>query len=311
MPKSKADEFAMTQSDMEIVKTLVGRLDGLPWNELLRKAGLSPRTLSKRLERLQTLGFVSRFVDEKAHPPRVIYRFRQDEPPTKGDVSLSYEALRSFNYMRKLYILTLGRAPRVSSESGVAELIKSWYSRLYPYFLWCLYYGSRVETPYAEEQIKKFYLNALKAEVSTIIRSSKNNREQFLKLTAFSWNDLRDKDLKNEIEEGKLSFVSSFPTDLQDLAESFYFFYLNKRIESWDSMLEEFKLIVEDSACARVRREFEEHFGREVSEYRLTRFLNVLASINPVQSRPATARDSSEKGVNEQRAITQAEKTRT
>ena len=52
-------------------------------------------------------------------------------------------------------------------------------------------------------------------------------------------------------------------------------------------MLEEFKLIVEDSGRAHIRRDFEEHFGREVPEYRLTRFLKALESISPMQSRPS------------------------
>jgi hypothetical protein len=78
-----------------------------------------------------------------------------------------------------------------------------------------------------------------------------------------------------EFMEGKSFFVSQFPPDLQDLAESFFCFYLDKRIDSWASPLEEFSLIVKDRY---VKREFESHLGKKVPKYRLERFLDKLTS---------------------------------
>jgi DNA-binding transcriptional ArsR family regulator len=263
---------------MTIIAALLGHDKGLLWSELEEKTGLAPRTLSKGLKRLQDLRLVIRVVDENAYPPRAIYRFDQSVPPTKGDIGLVYEALRSFNYIRKLDMLTA----EATSKTERANPVKTYYSRLYPYFLWCLYYGSKAETAYAEEQIKKFFLDALKGKLTgTIHHADKQREESVRNLITLSWSDLKEKELKSEIMEGKRFFVSCFPVDLQDLAENFFYFYLDKRIDSWENILEEFKLIVNDKY---VRRDFESHFGKEVPKYRLARFLNVLTDVSRTKS---------------------------
>jgi hypothetical protein len=234
---------------------------------------LSPRGLSIRLEKLENLRGGLRVVDESAHPPIAIYKLDQSAPPTEGDVSLVYDALRSFNYIRKLYAFT-GRA--AISKADLTDLLHVYYSRLYPYFLWCLYYGSKAETVYAEQAITKFYLDELKGKVSGTIHP--RGREEFLrKLIALSWGDLKEKELKNGIAEGKAFFVSQFPSDLRDLAGSFFYFYLDKRFDSWERPLEEFKLIVDNKY---VRRDFENHYGQKIPRYRLAKFLNLLKSSN-------------------------------
>jgi len=270
-------EITFAKSDMTIIAALLDHDKGLLWSELQEKAGLSPRTLSKRLKRLQELRLVIRVVDEGAYPPRAIYRFDQSVPPTKGDLGLVYEALRAFNYIQKLDMLTT----KAASKTDQANPIKIYYSRLYPYFLWGLYYASKAETTYAEEQIKKFFLDALKKKLGVFHDDDKQREESVRNLITFSWNDLNEKELKSEIMEGKSLFVSHFPADLQDLAESFFHFYLDKRIDSWESILEEFKLIVNDKY---IREDFESHFGREVPEHRLARFLNVLTDVNRKKS---------------------------
>jgi hypothetical protein len=203
--------------------------------------------------------------------PRAIYRLDQSISPTEGDVSLVYEALRSFNYLSKLDKFT-GKA--VGSRTHWKASVKTYFSRLYPYFLWCLYYGSNAETAKAEERVIRFYLDEMKRKIAGTFHP--DGHEDFVrKSIAFSWNDLKENQLKKEIMEGKSFFVSQFPPDLQDLAKSFFCFYLNKRIDSWASPLEEFSLIAKDR---HVKREFESHFGKKVPKYRLERFLDKLTS---------------------------------
>lgn len=266
-------EITFAKSDMTIIAALLDHDRGMLWSELQEKAGLSPRTLSKRLKRLQELRLVIRIVDDSAYPPRAIYRFDQTVPPTKGDLGLVYEALRAFNYIQKLDMLTT----KAASKTDRTNPIKIYYSRLYPYFLWSLYYASKAETDYAEEQIKKFFLDALKKKLSIMHHADKEHEKFVRNLITFSWNDLKEKELKSEIIEGKSLFVSHFPADLQDLVESFFCFYLDKRVDSWESILEEFKLIVNDKY---IRKDFESYFGREIPEYRLTRFLNILTDMS-------------------------------
>jgi DNA-binding Lrp family transcriptional regulator len=277
MTSEQDEKIAFTKSDITLIAALLNHVEGTLWSALQEETGLSPRTLSKRLKKLQDLRFVVRTVDHSAYPPRAIYKLDQSASPTKGDLGLVYEALRAFNYIRKLDMLTAEAA----SKTGRANPIKIYYSRLYPYFLWCLYYGSKAETIYTEEQIEKFFLDALKGKLKGTIHADKQDGGPVRNLINLSWSDLKEKELKSEIVEGKSFFVSRFPADLQDLAENFFYFYLDKRIDSWKSILEDFKLIVDDKY---VRLDFESHFGKKVPEYKLVRFLNVLMDVSRTKS---------------------------
>jgi len=166
----------------------------------------------------------------------------------------------------------------VSSRADLAKLIKVQYSRLYPYFLWCLYYGSKAETDFTEEQIKKFYFDRLKGQINNMIRPrKKRQKEYFRKWIDLSWNDFKEKEFKNEIGEAKRFFVSYFPSDLQDIADSFFHFHLDREVESWNNMLDEFKQIADNKYK---RRDFESYYGKKIPKDRPTKFLDVLTGIS-------------------------------
>lgn len=265
---------------MQIIKALQDSSDGLRWNELIEKTNLSPRTLSKRLMNLQDLHVVERVVDESARPPIVAYKLTQSIP-TEGDVNVVFEALRSFNYIRKLgWFTSRIEAERysVSSRADLAKLIKVQYSRLYPYFLWCLYYGSKVESNFTEEQIEKFYFDRLTKQINNTIHPRKKCHDKyFRKWIDLSWNDFKEKELKNQIAEAERFFVSHFPSDLQDLAESYFHFHLDRKVKSWSNVLDEFKQIVDSK---NKRQDFESYYGEKIPKDRLTRFLDVLTGIS-------------------------------
>lgn len=265
---------------MRIINALQDSSDSLRWNELIEKTNLSPRTLSKRLMKLKDLYVVERFVDENARPPTVAYKLTQSIP-TEGDVNVVFEALRSFNYIRKLgWFTSRIEAERysVSSRADLAKLIKVQYSRLYPYFLWCLYYGSKVESDFTEEQIEEFYFDRLKKQINNTIHPSKKRHDKyFRKWIDLSWNDFKEKELKNQIAEAKRFFVSHFPSDLQDLAESYFHFHVDREVESWKNVLDEFKRIV---GTKNKRQDFESYYGEKIPKDKLAKFLDILRSIN-------------------------------
>lgn len=265
-PKRDRSVFP-TESDIKIVSVLRGQDEGLSWTTIEEETGLSTKTISKRLKILWEKGIVlKRFIDYDSHP---VYVLNGSISPTKVDAGIVYESIESFNFIRSLYKLTDCSA---GDEADAADLLPIYYSRLYPFFLWCLHYGSRVETAHAEEAITSIYLNELRRKISGTIHVKR--REQALKkLIAYSWNELKENELKKEAAIAERIFVSNFPHSLRDLAFGFFHFYLNKRIDSGKDIKKEFKRILEYKS---VRMEFENYIGKKVPRYRLERFWNAF-----------------------------------
>jgi len=275
MRRKENDERLLTEYDRRILGVLQNASNGLRQCEL-RKEVKNPKTLSKILKRLEDSYLVKRIVVENSYPPKTVYKLIEDIPPTDKDLCLVYEAVDGFKYLGNVeYIASILKAKSWLEEEK-KKAVKETYLMHYPYYAWCLSYASRAESDLTRKTIVKIYIDALIRDVSDWIDPKGKRYQIYKELINFGERYFNEEELQEQLNSAKELFVSSFPSDLQDLASSYFSFYFLTKHTSGNNILQAFQGVV---SLRPEKKRLEEYHGEYIPRHRLNKFLQILTDL--------------------------------
>lgn len=272
--KPTLQDLKKANTEIKILQVLTEEKKPIRWHDLLKKTGVSTRTLSDRVQDLQKTGAVRRIIDQSEYPPAVFYEATSSSHLFKLPIGLSLRIIQGMKEAKKeVYEEMVGFSD--SAERTIDMTIDNYIVDLLFTLRYCLE-NPESQTPH----LINFHVNEYMAQIESLVHLWRNKPELIEVIKTIQNRVMSErKEFENKVLE---KYASQFKD--KDFAKPiiglFAIYDARKKTKSIFDFLKELEKSKE------LQQELEKRFRLKVDKERLEAILKEKAWNNLVFAKP-------------------------